>query len=172
MKWTIVQKNSLGTEPIAKYEAVFPEWYPPDPAITGAIAQKVEIPAYIKLQNGKNTVVLKTRIKISATSDKIHVAENTFKELLNAGEGLPNKTKKAAFYWYLVRKDQSQRVAFTGFLLAAIGAAIDASFKIGEKGPYIWNFTGVQYSAFQWVSLALKIFGLFLIFKKGLYDRK
>jgi hypothetical protein len=80
-------------------------------------------------------------------------------------------SSKADFFYFKLRKDQSQKLLFWGLLIAMTGVMIDSSFAIGKIHPLI-PCSELSTIGLLLFAMILKIAGLWLAFKKGFWDAK
>ena len=147
---------------IGRYDIFFP-----DKDLSDEAVDKEKIPEYVAVEgavfkrnfNGGNYSVF---VAPKALTDSLKGKE---REIQYA------PASKSDFMWYRLRKDSSQKRAFTGLIIAVAGVAIDSAFAIGKIRVFI-HVSEEASIVILGVAMLLKIVGLWIAFQKGFWDAK
>ena len=152
----------LNNKVIGKFDAFIP-----DTDMSGATIAKAEIPKFINIEGA----IFKT--VSNGGNQSVFIASGTLADSPKQNPRTITYTAatETQFFWYRINHDKSQQWAFIGLVLALIGTTIDAAYAAGKshayiKLPYQINVT------ISGLSFALKVIGLGLAFKKGVWDAR
>lgn len=134
-------------------------------------AAQPELPKFIKLTiNGKNTY-LKTKMRSAGDGCVLFVSSTTLSDVQENPAATWESASRYKYNLYKVWSDKEQRIAFIGLFFAVLGIVIDASFDVGKNYPMI-EYRHYLFMFMKYLSWALKIVGLILVFWKGFIGAK
>src|SRR5262249_34794198 len=139
----------------------------PDADMNGKTVSKYDFPKYIMIEGAV------FKVNRNGGNNSIFVFTS---ELSDSDKQNPRKIKyvpttKRKYFWYKLRQDKSQKIAFNGFMLALAGALIDTSFAVGKVHAFITISLDASILLLVFAFI-LKVLGLWLVFKKGFWDSK
>jgi hypothetical protein len=151
----------LDRNPIGRFDAFFSE----EDTENTKVEEK-EIPSYVKIKDA----IFKARF-VKAGNKSIFIAKTAMKVVDSKELVDYEAATKTQFFFYRIRKDTSQKLAFGALIAAVIGVLIDVSFAIGKIHVFIHCSSSVTVFLLG-CGMVLKILGLWLVFKKGFWESK
>jgi len=128
-------------------------------------------PDYVLISTGKSNAHLKLKRRMTGSGCVIFVNPKT-KGTIDGESIKIIECDKLTYQIYLIRNDKAQQLAFFGLLIASIGLIIDAAFDLGKIFTLFPYYGGKFVFVMKLISWVLKIWGLYLVFKKGLIGSK